>query len=173
MAAPRQLRNARRWNRPRPLFEELPSPDARWLARHNMVPRDWGRRIYDFSFINPAFGGLIITPRVCEVIFRDGRQQIVQVHWQSNGGMCLGTIRPLFGCPRCSNKCFKLFDLHGELNCKHCAVVRGAIYASQLGDGSRRRALQAIRLRHFLNGYAGLKPAKPAFMHRSTLIHPH
>jgi hypothetical protein len=52
--------------------------------------------------------------------------------------------------------------------CKRCAAGRGAIYACQLGDGSRRRALQAIRLRHFLNGYAGLKPTKPPLMHRAT-----
>jgi hypothetical protein len=68
-----------------------------------MVPKDWGRRVYDFSFINPAFGGLIITPRICEVIFRDGRQQIAPIHWQHISGMCEGTTRPLFGCPCCSH----------------------------------------------------------------------
>jgi hypothetical protein len=27
--------------------------------------------------------------------------------------------------------CFKLYDLYGELNCKRCAIGRGAIYLSQ------------------------------------------
>jgi hypothetical protein len=37
-----------------------------------MVPRDWSRRTYDFSFIDPRFGGLVITARDCEIIFPDG-----------------------------------------------------------------------------------------------------
>jgi hypothetical protein len=133
-----------------------------------MIPRDWSRRVYDYSFIDPRFGGLIITSRDCEIIFPDGGQQTVPVHWQANQGMCLGSIRPLFGCPRCSNKCFKLFDLYGELNCKHCAIGRGAIYLSQVQSIKGRAALQALRLRHFLNGWANLPPSKTRFMHKQT-----
>jgi len=48
MPMPPQLARARtkRRNHKRPIFEELPSLDMRWLARHNMVPKDWDRRVY-------------------------------------------------------------------------------------------------------------------------------
>lgn len=168
MAIPWQLRNAKRRNYKRPLFEELPSLDARWLARHQMIPRDFGRRVYDYSFIDPRFGGLILTPRVCEVIFPDGRQRLVSICWQHIQGMCVGTTRPLFVCPCCSNPCFKLYDLHGELYCKRCAAARGAIYLSQKQWSKGRPALQALRLRHFLNGWANQPPSKTPFMRKQT-----
>ena len=150
---PKQLARAKRRNYKRPLFEDLPSLDMRWLARHDMVPRDWSRRVYDFSFIDPRFGGLTITSRVCEVIFPDGRQEMVPIHWQAIEGMCQGTMRPLFGCPCCSHHCFRLYDLHGELYCKRCAAGRGAIYASQLQSAKGRALLQSQRLRRFLGEY--------------------
>ena len=173
MPMPPQLARAKRRNYKRPLFEELPSLDMRWLARHDMVPRDWGRRTYDYSFIDPRFGGLIITSRACEVIFPDGLQQIVSIHWQAIEGMCQGTMRPLFGCPRCTAKCFKLFDLYGELNCKHCAIGQGAIYLSQVQSTKGRAALQALRLRHFLNGWANLPPSKNTIHAQANLSPPH
>jgi len=106
---PQQLRNGKRRNYKRPLFEELPALDARWLARHKMIPKDWGRRVYpNFDWLNPGFTGLIITPRVIEIICRDGRQQIAVIHWQAIQGMCRGTIRPIFGCPCCGCHTFKL-----------------------------------------------------------------
>jgi hypothetical protein len=153
MAMPKQLARAKRRNYKRPRFEELPSIDARWLARHDMVPRDWSRRTYDFSFIDPRFRGLVITARDCEIIFPDGGQQTVAIHWQAIEGMCQGTMRPLFGCPCCGHHCFKLFDLHGELYCKRCAAGRGAVYASQLQSAKGRALLQSHRLRRFLDEY--------------------
>ena len=77
MPMPPQLARSKRRNYKRPLFEELPSLDARWLARHDMVPKDWSRRTYDYSFIDPRFGGLIITSRDCEVVFPDGGAQTI------------------------------------------------------------------------------------------------
>src|SRR5262245_2665893 len=47
-----------------------------------MVPKDWGGRVYDCSVIHPALGGPLITAPLCEVIFRDGRQQIAPIHLQ-------------------------------------------------------------------------------------------
>jgi hypothetical protein len=166
---PPQLRHSKRRNYKRPLFEDLPSLDARWLARHDMVPRDWGRRTYDYSFIDPRFGGLVITPRVCEVIFRDGRQQIVSIHWQPISGMCQGTMRPIFGCPCCSHHTFKLYDLHGELYCWKCAFARGARYASQQVSRKGRKYLQGQRLRRFLGEYPHCTTAhRPLWMPHKT-----
>ena len=102
------------------------------------------------TFINLAFGGLIITPRVCEVIFPDGRQQIAPIHWQAIQGMCLGTMRPIFGCPCCGHHTFKLYELHGSLHCWKCAFARGVRYASQQVSRKGRRYLQSQRLRRFL-----------------------
>jgi hypothetical protein len=44
----------------------------------------------------------------------------------------------------------------------------GAVYASQKQSAKSRAALQAIRLTHFLGGYAGRAAARPALMHRRT-----
>jgi hypothetical protein len=124
MSMPSQLAKAKRRNYRRPLFENLPSLDMRWLARHDMIPRDWDRRVYpDFSWINPAFPRLVITPRVIEVFCRDGRQQIAPIHWQAISGMCQGATRPIFGCPCCRNHTFKLYDVYGELYCWKCAFA--------------------------------------------------
>ena len=156
MPMPPQLRNRKRRNYKRPLFEELASLDARWLARRGMVPKDWDCRVYlNFNWLNPGFTGLIITPRVIEIFCRDGRQQIAPIHWQAIQGMCLGTIRPLFGCPRCRVS-------------KRCAIGRSAIYLSQLQSAKGRAALQALRLRHFLNGWADQPPSKTSLMHKRT-----
>jgi hypothetical protein len=87
---PPQLRKGKRRNYKRPLFEELPSLDMRWLARHNMVPKDWGRRVYpNFNWLNPGLSGLVITARAVEIYFGNGRQQI---HWQPIHGIGQGAI---------------------------------------------------------------------------------
>jgi hypothetical protein len=144
---PSQLRRAKRRNYKRPLFEELPYLDARWLARHRMIPKDWSRRVYpDFGWVNPAFPALVITTSMIEVYFSDGRrQQIVPIYWHPINGMCQGAIRPIFGCPRCRRHAFKLYDLYGELNCYKCAVSRGVIYGCQRQSAKGRAALQALR----------------------------
>jgi hypothetical protein len=120
-----------------------------------MVPKDWSRRVYpNFNWLKPGFSGLIITARAIEIYFGNGRrQQLVPIHWQVIRGMCQGTMRPLFGCPRCSAKCFKLFELYGELDCKRCAISRGAVYRSQLQSTKGRALLQSQRLRRFLGEY--------------------
>src|SRR5262249_60477751 len=55
---PRQLRRAERRNYKRPLFEELPCLDARWLARKKLIPKDYSTRYYDFSFVIPPIAAL-------------------------------------------------------------------------------------------------------------------
>jgi hypothetical protein len=173
MGMPIQLQRAQRIKRrrgspPRTVLEELPAIDARWLTRHRMIPRNWDHRGYDFTFVNPAFPRLTITAHTVKIGFRDGRQQIVQVHWQTLNGMCQGAIRPLFGCPRCNRRAFRLYDLHGALRCSKCAVAAGAIYACQAQSAKGRAALQSVRLRNFLGGWAGRAPAKPLFMQKRT-----
>jgi hypothetical protein len=134
-----------------------------------MIPRDWGRRTYEFAWINPAFPVIVITARVIEISFKDGRcQQVAPIHWQAIRGMCQGTMRPLFGCPCCSHHTFKLYDVYGELYCWKCAFARGVRYASQQLSDKGRQYLQATRLRHFLNGWANLPPSKTPFMHKQT-----
>src|SRR5262249_25577139 len=104
-----------------------------------------------------------------EVICRDGRQQIAPIHWQSIRGMCLGTSRPIFGCPCCSHHTFKLYDVFGELYCWKCAFARGVRYASQQLSRKGRQYLQSQRLRRFLGEYPSCSTThKPLFMHRKT-----
>jgi hypothetical protein len=168
---PPQLRKGKRRNYNGPLFEELPSLDMRWLARHNMAPKDLGRRVYpNFNWLNPGFSGLVITARAVEIYFGNGRQQqIVPIHWQPIHGMGQGAIRPIFGRPRCRAKCFKLYDLHDELHCKRCAISRGAVYRSQLQSTKGRALLQSQRLRRFLGEYPNSRAVhRPLWMPHRT-----
>jgi len=98
MGAPRQLRNAERRNYKRPLFEELPCLDARWLARKKLIPKDWSTRRYDFSFAIPPIAALTLTNSTAKILTSDGREQTVPIHWQHNGGIGHGSIRPMFVC---------------------------------------------------------------------------
>jgi hypothetical protein len=167
LAAPRQLGRAPRRGYQRPIFEELPALDCRWLARHNLVPRDWRQCAYDFSFIVPQITRLTLTAHNADVMLRDGREQSIPITWQRNAGIGHGSIRPMFICD-CQRRAFRMYDLYGTLCCKHCAIRRGAVYASQQQSAKGRAALQAMRLRHFLGGWVGLTPSKPALMHKST-----
>ena len=167
MVAPRQLGRAPRRGYPRPIFEELPALDCRWLARHNLVPRDWRQCAYDFSFIVPQITRLTLTAHNADVMLRDGREQSIPITWQRNAGIGHGSIRPMFICD-CQRRAFRMYDLYGTLCCKHCAIRRGAVYASQQRSAKGRAALQAMRLRHFLGGWVGRSPSKPLFMQKRT-----
>ena len=68
----------------------------------------------------------------------------------------------------CQRRAFRVYHLYGTLCCKHCAIRRGAVYASQQRSAKGRAALQAMRLRHFLGGWVGRSPSKPLFMHKRT-----
>ena len=68
----------------------------------------------------------------------------------------------------CQRRAFRVYDLYGTLCCKHCAIRRGAVYASQQQSAKGRAALQAMRLRHFLGGWVGRSPSKPLFMQKRT-----
>ena len=68
----------------------------------------------------------------------------------------------------CQRRTFRMYDLYGTLCCKHCAIRRGAVYASQQQSANGRAALQATRLRHFLGGWVGRSPSKPLFMQKRT-----
>jgi hypothetical protein len=169
MAMPPQLRWVKRRNYKRLLFEELVSLDARWLARHRMIPKDWGRRVYpNFAFVIPHIATLILTARTAEIILCDGREQTVAIHWQHNGGIGYNSIRPMFVC-RCGYGAFRLYDVYGAFRCYCCATALGVRYASQQVSRKGRKYLQSQRLRRFLGEYPGLSTIrKPLFMHRKT-----
>src|SRR5215467_11058891 len=169
MALPRQLRNAERRNYKRPLFEELVSLDARWLARKKLIPKDWSTRRYDFSFVIPPIAALTLTNSTAKILTRDGREQTVAIHWQRNGGIGYGSIRPMFVC-QCGYGAYRLYDVFDAFRCHQCAIAFGARYASQQVSGKGRKYLQSQRLRRFLGEYPSLSTTirKPLFMHRKT-----
>src|SRR5262245_9119143 len=169
MALPRQLRNAERRNYKRPLFEELVSLDARWLARKKLIPKDWSTRRYDFSFVIPHIAALTLTNSTAKILTREGREQTVGIHWQCNGGIGHGSIRPMFVC-QCGYGAFRLFDCFGAFRCHSCATAFGARYASQQVSRKGRKYLQSQRLRRFLGEYPSLSTTirKPLFMHHQT-----
>jgi hypothetical protein len=68
----------------------------------------------------------------------------------------------------CQRRAFRMYDLYGTLCGKHCAIRRGAVYASQQRSAKGRAALQAMRLRHFLGGWVGRSASKPLFMQKRT-----
>src|SRR5215475_6445516 len=168
MGAPRQLRNAERRNYKRPLFEELPCLDARWLARKKLIPKDWSTRRYDFSFVIPAIAALTLTNHSAKILTRDGREQTVAIHWQRNGGIGYNSIRPMFVC-QCGYGAFRLYDAFDAFRCHQCAIAFGVRYASQQVSRKGRKYLQSQRLRRFLGEYPSLSTIhKPLFMQRKT-----
>jgi len=167
--APWQLRRGERRNYKRPLFEELPCLDARWLARKKLIPKDWSTRRYDFSFVIPPIAALTLTNRTAMILTRDGREQTIAIHWQHNGGIGYNSIRPMFVC-QCGYRAFRLFDCFGAFRCNQCATAFGARYASQQVSREGRKYLKSQRLRRFLGEYPSLSTTirKPLFMHRKT-----
>jgi len=166
---PPQLRRAERRNYKRPPFEELLCLDARWLARKKLFPKDWSTRRYDLSFVIPHIAALTLTNRTAKILTRDGREQTIAIHWQSNGGIGHGSIRPMFVC-QCGYGAFRLFDCFGAFRCNQCAIAFGVRYASQQVSRKGRKYLQSERLRRFLGEYPNLSTTirKPLFMHRKT-----
>ena len=81
---PHKLRRVERRNYKRPLFEELPCLDARWLARKKLVPKDQSTRRYNLDFIVPHISELTLTARTAKILTRDGREQKVAIHWHRN-----------------------------------------------------------------------------------------
>src|SRR5262245_34311855 len=155
MPMPPQLRRSERRNYKRPLFEELPYLDARWLARKKLIPKDWSTRRYDFSFVIPHIATLTLTANTAKILTRDGREQTVAIHWQHNGGIGYNSIRPMFVC-RCGYGAFRLYDVFDAFRCHSCAIAFGARYASQQVSRQGRKYLQSQRLRRFLGEYPSL-----------------
>jgi hypothetical protein len=166
---PSQLRNGKRRNYKRPLFEELPCLDARWLARKKLFPKDDpARRRYNLDFIIPHIAELTLTARSAKIRTRDGRAQSLAIHWQRNGGIGYNSTRPMFVC-RCGYGAFRLYDCFGEFRCYSCAKALGVRYASQQVSRTGRKYLQSQRLRRFLGEYPSLTTVrKPLFMHHKT-----
>src|SRR5262245_6969005 len=165
---PPKLRRAERRNYKRPLFEELPCLDARWLDRKKLIPKDWSTRRYDFSFVIPHIATLTFTANTAKILTRDGREQTIAIHWQHNGVIGDGSIRPLCVC-RFFYGSFRLYDVYGSFCCKHCAIAFGVRYASQQVSRKGRKYLQSQRLRRFLGEYPDISPIrKPLFMQRKT-----
>ena len=169
MPMPGQLRRGERRNFKRPLFEELLCLDARWLARKKLIPKDWSARRYDFSFVIPPIATLTLTNRTAKILTCDGREQTIAIHWQRNGGIGYGTVRPMFVC-QCGHGAFRLFNCFGAFRCHSCATAFGARYASQQVSRKGRKYLQSQRLRRFLGEYPSLSTTirKPLFMHGKT-----
>ena len=164
MPAPWQLRRGERRNYKRLLFEELLCLDARWLARKKLIPKDWSTRRYDFSFVIPPIAALTLTNRTAKILMRDGREQTVAIHWQHNGGIGYGSIRPMLVC-QCGYGAFRLFDCFGAFRCYRCAIAFGVRYASQQVSRKGRKYLQSQRLRPLLG-----RISKP--QHNSqTIVH--
>src|SRR5215510_12951949 len=167
---PPQLARAKRRNYKRPLFEELPCLDARWLARQKLIPKDWSTRRYDFSFVIPPIAALTLTNRTAKILTGDGREQTVAIHWQHNGGIGYGSIRAMFIC-QCGYRAFRLFDCFGAFRCHNCAIAFGARYACQQVSRKGRKYLQSQRLRRFLGEYPSLSTMrKPLFLHRKNAL---
>ena len=166
---PIQLRRGERRNYKRPLFEELLSLDARWLARKKLIPKDWSTRRYDFSFVIPHIAALTLTSRTAKILTDDGREQTLGIRWQHNSGIGHGSIRPMFVC-NCGYGAFRLFDCFDAFRCHQCAIAFGVRYASQQISHKGRKHLQSQRLRRFLGEYPSLSTTmhKPLFMHRKT-----
>src|SRR5215813_963664 len=168
MPAPWQLRRGERRNYKRLLFEELLCLDARWLARKKLIPKDWSTRRYDFSFVIPPIAALTLTNSTAKILTRDGREQTIAIHWQCNGGIGHGSIRPMFVC-QCGFGAYRLYDVFDAFRCNQCAITFGARYASQQVSRKGRKYLQSQRLRRFLGEYPSLSTIrKPLFMHRKT-----
>jgi hypothetical protein len=165
---PIQLRRGERRNYKRPLFEELLSLDARWLARKKLIPKDWSTRRYDFSFVIPPIAALTLTNSAAKILTRDGREQTVAIHWQCTGGIGYGSMRPMFVC-QCGYGAYRIYDVFDAFRCHQCAIAFGVRYASQQVSRKGRKYLQSQRLRRFLGEYPNSTTIhKPLFMHRKT-----
>jgi hypothetical protein len=91
---------------------------------------DWSTRRYDFSFVIPPIAALTLTNCTAKILTRDGREQTVAIHWQCNGGIGHGSIRPMFVC-QCGYGAFRLFNCFAAFRCQQCAIAFGVRYASQ------------------------------------------
>jgi hypothetical protein len=99
-------------------------------------------------------------------LLRDGREQ--QYPLRGSAMPASATARSAEVRLRLPTSRLSHVRLYGTLCCKHCAIRRGAVYASQLRSAKGRAALQALRLRHFLGGWVGRSPSKPLFMQKRT-----
>jgi hypothetical protein len=164
-----QRTRRRRKSQPRTVLEELPSIDARWLARKKLSPKDWSTRRYSFDFQSPAvIRHLALGPRCAEVVLATGETQLIAIKWLRISGMCQ-SARPVFECVNCGRQRFKLFYYQGRFNCYRCTNRLGVPYASQTITPKARPILQAKRLRQFLGEFPGSTTIrKPLLMHRRT-----
>src|SRR5262249_29521341 len=125
-------------------------------------------RRYDFSFVIPHIAALTLTNRTAKILTRDGREQTVAIHWQSNGGIGYNSIRPMFVC-QCGYGAYRLYDVFDAFRCHSCATAFGARYACQQVSRKGRKYLQSQRLRRFLGEYPNSTTIhKPLFMRRET-----
>ena len=159
---PWQLRTAKRHRHQRPLFEQLPSIDARVWSRRRLFPPNFvDRYVYDWP--STAIQSAVLTRSAVEITHRSGREQTIPVWWQRTG---FGQ-RPGFLCPRCSRRAFRLYAHHQQFACYKCC---DAIYLSQSVSSRTRAAVQAARLRHYLGDWEEKKekPKRPSRMPLST-----
>ena len=148
---PKQLRNAPRHRRRRPLFEDLHFLDIRRLGREGMFPADWhSSNIYsDVGFIFPGIKALAISRSNIRVLFYGGREQIIPIRWYRPG---LGGRRPASKCS-CGKGTFRFYITGNRLACYRCTH---AIYASRARNSDTRPFIQLRRIKAYLASATGL-----------------
>ena len=140
---PKQLQTAKRRGN-RPIAEQLPSISAKDIAQ--AAPHNWhDRSILDsiglrYSRLKSA----TISRAQVDFVHTSGLAQTFRLKWIKTG---FGKPRAAFICS-CRRPVTRLYFHRHRLACRRCC---GAIYASQCIDSRNRPALQATRLRAFLN----------------------
>jgi hypothetical protein len=134
----------RRKGSTKPVVETLPCFNVNELL--DAIPRKYGIiRTQSFtSSSHPPIIGLRLACDAIEVTHKNGNIQNFTLKWIRT---YFGRPRPAIRCDKCQRAFIKLYNLHGDLACKHC---RGAIYLSQKITPTARPTLRAHRLARFL-----------------------
>jgi hypothetical protein len=167
MPVPWQLRTARRKRRhpgQRPILEQLPTLDARMLARKRLFPPNWQDCFeYDFGFIVPSIRTLALTRGTAEIL-HSGKKQVVPIHWHRISG-ATNSQRPVFVCD-CGRHVFRIYLVRGSFCCRRCSR---AVYLCQAIASRQRPCLQTARLQRFLGAWSNTETLlRPAGMRRRT-----
>jgi hypothetical protein len=151
MAMPWQLAQAKRPKRsePRPIVEQLQRLDIGDLVRLKVFPREWhSRHTYEVGFRWPFLQSIVVSLAAVEANHVSGYTQRIALKWIKTGFGGNWKPRPAFICSKCQQPRIRLYCRYGSLACRRC---HGALHASQVCGKHSRPALQAIKLRNFLN----------------------
>jgi hypothetical protein len=109
---------------------------------------EYTSHFYEVGFRYPFLKTLVVSLAFIEANHVSGYNQRIALKWIRTGFGGNWKPRPTFICPRCTRPIIGLYCNHGSLACRRC---HGAIHASQVCGKHSRPALQAIKLRNFLN----------------------